>query len=74
MDTNGFALGVSTEWDEELAKRNFDWFSLTMLFAIFSNGKKELSEIVDMAERLKNQDEECIKDMLEDIRKQFEEN
>lgn len=71
MDEMGFALGVSPEWDEKLKRKNIDWFSIAMLFAIFSNGKKELSEIVDMAERLKNNDEKCVEEMLTDIQKQF---
>lgn len=67
MDEMGYALGVSPEWDEEQSRRNLDWFNTILLFALFSNKKRELDEIADMADRLKHGDEECVKEMLADL-------
>lgn len=67
MDEMGYALGASPEWDEEQSRRNLDWLSTILLFALFSNKKRGLDEIADMVNRLKHGDEECVKEMLANL-------
>lgn len=74
MDNNEFALGASMDWDEDLARKKLDWLGLILLFALFSNGKKDISEISEMAEKIKNGEDSTCALMLNDIERRFGEN